>query len=198
METKTEEKKIEIEFQYKDSKSKHEFIESIELYNLYVLCSKEFNCGICSLIYNGINLNFIDKNKKLNEIFKTPSNKIKIIQKKKEFINTNQLSKNLKESENLIYQKGEIGNLILDNKYNKLLKKSFDKITLKDDFITESELFSFFTFFSTCKTTKLELSPNSIRLINQLFPQFDIDILSNITHLIIIGNIKRIKIIKSI
>ena len=198
METKTEENTIEIEFQFKDSKLKHEFLQSNELYNLYVLCSKEFNCGICSLIYNGINLNFIDKNKKLNEIFKTPSNKIKIIQKKKEFINTNQLSKNLKESENLIYQKGEIGNLILDNKYNKLLKKSFDKITLKDDFITESELFSFFTFFSTCKTTKLELSPNSIRLINQLFPQFDIDILSNITHLIIIGNRERIKIIKSI
>ena len=198
METKTEEKKIEIEFQYKDSKSKHEFIESIELYNLYVLCSKEFNCGICSLIYNGINLNFIDKNKKLSEIFKTPSNKIKIIQKKKDFINTNQLSKNLKESENLIYKKGEIGNIILDNKYNKLIKKKFDKITLKDDFITIPELFSFFTFFSTCKTTKLELSPNSIELINDLFPKFDIDILSNITHLIIIGNRERIKNIKSI
>ena len=198
METKTEEKKIEIEFQYKDSKSKHEFIESIELYNLYVLCSKEFNCGICSLIYNGINLNFIDKNKKLSEIFKTPSNKIKIIQKKKDFINTNQLSKNLKESENLIYKKGEIGNIILDNKYNKLIKKKFDKITLKDDFITIPELFSFLTFFSTCKTTKLELSPNSIELINDLFPKFDIDILSNITHLIIIGNRERIKNIKSI
>ena len=198
METKTEEKKIEIEFQYKDSKSKHEFIESIELYNLYVLCSKEFNCGICSLIYNGINLNFIDKNKKLSEIFKTPSNKIKIIQKKKDFINTNQLSKNLKESENLIYKKGEIGNIILENKYNKLIKKKFDKITLKDDFITIPELFSFLTFFSTCKTTKLELSPNSIELINDLFPKFDIDILSNITHLIIIGNRERIKNIKSI
>ncbi len=198
METKAEEKKIEIEFQYKDSKSKHEFIESIELYNLYVLCSKEFNCGICSLIYNGINLNFIDKNKKLSEIFKTPSNKIKIIQKKKDFINTNQLSKNLKESENLIYKKGEIGNIILDNKYNKLIKKKFDKITLKDDFITIPELFSFLTFFSTCKTTKLELSPNSIELINDLFPKFDIDILSNITHLIIIGNRERIKNIKSI
>ncbi len=198
METTTEEKKIEIEFQYKDSKVKHEFVESIELYNLYVLCSKEFNCGICSLIYNDINLNFIDKNKKLSEIFKSPSNKIKLIQKKKDFINTNQLSKNLKESENIIYKKGEIGNIILENKYNKLLKNRFDKITLKDDFITEPELFSFLTFFSNCKTTKLELSPNSIGLIDKLFSKFDIDILSNITHLIIIGNRERIKIIKSL
>ena len=198
METKTEEKKIEIEFQYKDSKVKHEFVESIELYNLYVLCSKEFECGICSLIYNGINLNFIDKNKKLSEIFKSPSNKIKLIQKKKDFINTNQLSKNLKESENIIYKKGEIGNIILENKYNKLLKNRFDKITLKDDFITIPELFSFLTFFSNCKTTKLELSPNSIGLIDKLFSKFDIDILSNITHLIIIGNRERIKIIKSL
>ena len=172
METKPEEKSIEIDFQYKDLKKKFEFPESTEIYNLYVFCSKEFKCGICSLIYNGINLNFIDKNKKLNEIFKDSLNKIKIIQKKKEFNSENQLSKNLKESENLIYKKGEITNLILDNKYNKVLKRKFNKITLTDEMIKENELFSFFTFFANCQTNKLEISGNGLLILNELFQKF--------------------------
>ena len=197
METKPEEKSIEIDFQYKDLKKKFEFPESTEIYNLYVFCSKEFKCGICSLIYNGINLNFIDKNKKLNEIFKDSLNKIKIIQKKKEFNSENQLSKNLKESENLIYKKGEITNLILDNKYNKVLKRKFNKITLTDEMIKENELFSFFTFFANCQTNKLEISPNGLLILDELFQKFDLDILANVSQLIIKGNKERIKFLKS-
>ena len=61
---------FEVEFIMKEKTSKKKFNSNQEIYLLYVHCSKIFQCGLISLYYNGINLNFIDKNTKLSKIFK--------------------------------------------------------------------------------------------------------------------------------
>ena len=61
---------FEVEFIMKEKTSKQKFNSNQEIYLLYVHCSKIFQCGLISLYYNGINLNFIDKNTKLSKIFK--------------------------------------------------------------------------------------------------------------------------------
>ena len=63
--------------------------------------------------------------------------------------------------------------------------------------IKEHELFSFFTFFANCQTNKLEISPNGLLILDELFQKFDLDILANISQLIIKGNKERIKFLKS-
>ena len=63
-------REYEVEFILKDKSSKQKFNTSQEIYLLYVYCSKVFQSGLFSLYFNGINLNFIDKNTKLSTIFK--------------------------------------------------------------------------------------------------------------------------------
>ena len=76
----------------KDKSSKQKFNTSQEIYLLYVHCSKVFQCGLFSLYFNGINLNFIDKNTKLSTIFKKDTKNPKIIV----MVKDNQLLKKIK------------------------------------------------------------------------------------------------------
>ena len=72
-------REYEVEFVMKDKSSKQKFNTSQEIYLLYVHCSKVFQCGLFSLFFNGINLNFIGKNTKLSTIFKKDTKNQKII-----------------------------------------------------------------------------------------------------------------------
>ena len=73
-EIKNTEYEYEVEFIMQSKKARQKFTPSQEIYLLYVFCSKVFQCGLISLYYNGINLNFIDKNSKLS----MSSNKLSI------------------------------------------------------------------------------------------------------------------------
>ena len=72
-------REYEVEFILKDKSSKQKFNTAQEIYLLYVHCSKVFQCGLFSLYFNGINLNFIEKNSKLSTIFKKDTKNPKII-----------------------------------------------------------------------------------------------------------------------
>ena len=63
--------------------------------------------------------------------------------------------------------------------------------------VKEHKLFFFFTFFLNCQANKLEISPNWLLILDELFKKFYLDNLANISQLIIKGNKKRIKFLKS-
>ena len=122
-------KEINIEFEYKTEKIKQKFLDTNELYKIYGFCAKKFECGIFDLFYNEINLRFVDKNYKINQIINENNNNIlfKIIPENKKNVlkdNIKIIDKNynfyIDKNNKLYINKGEISNLILlNNLYNK-------------------------------------------------------------------------------
>ena len=67
-----------IEFILGNTIKKQTFSYESELFEIYVFCSKLFNCGIFSISFLKINLNFVDKNTKLNTLIPESTDTIKI------------------------------------------------------------------------------------------------------------------------
>ena len=189
-------KEIDIEFEYKNEKTKYKFLESNELFEIYVFCAKNFKCGIFDLFYNEINLRYVDKNYKLNQIINENNNHIifKIIPDKKNIIN----QKNIKiyKNKKLLYiNKGDNSNIILSNN---LYVKNINYINLIDENIQEKDLYSIFTYMSDKKLKILEISPKNLELLSNFFQFPEIEFFKNIKILKIVNKINNFKLINNL
>ena len=189
-------KEIDIEFEYKNEKKKYKFLETNELFEIYVFCAKNFKCGIFDLFYNEINLRFVDKNYKLNQIIKENNNHIifKIIPDKKNIIN--EKNKKIYKNKKLLFiNKGDNSNIILSNN---LYTKNINYINLIDENIQENDLYSIFTYLSDKKIKILEISPKNLELLSNFFQFPDIEFFKNLKILKIVNKINNFKLINNL
>ena len=196
---------FEVEFIMKEKTSKQKFNSNQEIYLLYVHCSKIFQCGLISLYYNGINLNFIDKNTKLSKIFKKeikhPLIKVlskdnQILKKKNNteiiFSNDNTKKNNLL---NIKIDKGTISenlNLIQNNEI-------IDHIFFCEEKIESNEVIPcFFNQIANKVINKLSINPKFLTLIDDMKNCHDLKCFNELKELEIIGEKKSINLIKNI
>ena len=196
---------FEVEFIMKEKTSKQKFNSNQEIYLLYVHCSKIFQSGLISLYYNGINLNFIDKNTKLSKIFKKeikhPLIKVlskdnQILKKKNNteiiFSNDNTKKNNLL---NIKIDKGTISenlNLIQNNEI-------IDHIFFCEEKIESNEVIPcFFNQIANKVINKLSINPKFLTLIDDMKNCHDLKCFNELKELEIIGEKKSINLIKNI
>ena len=196
---------FEVEFIMKEKTSKQKFNSNQEIYLLYVHCSKIFQCGLISLYYNGINLNFIDKNTKLSKIFKKeikhPLIKVlskdnQILKKKNNteiiFSNDNTKKNNLL---NIKIDKGTVSenlNLIQNNEI-------IDHIFFCEEKIESNEVIPcFFNQIANKVINKLSINPKFLTLIDDMKNCHDLKCFNELKELEIIGEKKSINLIKNI
>ena len=196
---------FEVEFIMKEKTSKQKFNSNQEIYLLYVHCSKIFQCGLISLYYNGINLNFIDKNTKLSKIFKKEIKHplIKVLSK-----------------DNQILKKKNNTEIIFSNdntKKNNLLSVKIDKGTVSENlnliqnneiidhiFFCEEKIESnevipcFFNQIANKVINKLSINPKFLTLIDDMKNCHDLKCFNELKELEIIGEKKSINLIKNI
>ena len=166
-------REYEVEFVMKDKSSKQKFNTSQEIYLLYVHCSKVFQCGLFSLYFNGINLNFIDKNTKLSTIFKKDTKNPRIIvmvkdnqliKKKNNFeIPINKTSKNTC----IKIDKGTLSENLSEISNNEYI----DEITLIDEKIEDNEIPCFFGQIANKNINKLAINSKFLSTIDSFFYQ---------------------------
>jgi len=164
-------REYEVEFIMKDKSSKQKFNTSQEIYLLYVHCSKVFQCGLFSLYFNGINLNFIDKNTKLSTIFKKDTKNPKIIV----MVKDNQL---LKKKNNIEIPVGgtskstciKIDKGTLSENLSEISNNEYiDEITLIDEKIEDNEIPCFFGQIANKKINKLAINSKFLATIDSFF-----------------------------
>jgi len=164
-------REYEVEFVMKDKSSKQKFNTSQEIYLLYVHCSKVFQCGLFSLYFNGINLNFIDKNTKLSTIFKKDTKNPKIIV----MVKDNQL---LKKKNNIEIPVGgtskstciKIDKGTLSENLSEISNNEYiDEITLIDEKIEDNEIPCFFGQIANKKINKLAINSKFLATIDSFF-----------------------------
>ena len=196
---------FEVEFIMKEKTSKQKFNSNQEIYLLYVHCSKIFQCGLISLYYNGINLNFIDKNTKLSKIFKKEIKHplIKVLSK-----------------DNQILKKKNNTEIIFSNdntKKNNLLSVKIDKGTVSENlnliqnneiidhiFFCEEKIESnevipcFFNQIANKVINKLSINPKFLTVIDDMKNCHDLKCFNELKELEIIGEKKSINLIKNI
>ena len=199
--SETKEEEYEVEFIMKSKKSKQKFNTSQEIYLLYVYCSKVFQCGLISLYYNGINLNFIDKNTKISKIFKKgiKNPKIKVLakdnlilkRKNNEEVNINQ-NYNLP---NITIDKGTISQNLNNIQNNEVI----DKIILTEEKIDESEIIPcFFSQIANKIINKLAINPKFLLLIDSMDSCQNLNCFNELKELEIIAPKKSVNLIKTI
>jgi hypothetical protein len=196
---------FEVEFIMKEKTSKQKFNSNQEIYLLYVHCSKIFQCGLISLYYNGINLNFIDKNTKLSKIFKKeikhPLIKVlskdnQILKKKNNteiiFSNDNTKKNNLL---NIKIDKGTVSenlNLIQNNEI-------IDHIFFCEEKIESNEVIPcFFNQIANKVINKLSINPKFLTVIDDMKNCHDLKCFNELKELEIIGEKKSTNLIKNI
>ena len=195
-------KEYEIEFIMKEKSSKQKFNTSQEIYLLYVYCSKIFKCGLISLYYNGINLNFIDKNSKISTIFKKePKNpKIIVLAKDNQMLkktNSNYLSNEINNNQNLVkinINKGTMNQNLYEIGNNDYI----DEICLIEDKIDENEISCFFCQIGNKIIKKLSINPNFLSIIDNMNFLQNLKCFNELKELEIIGNKKGVNLIKAI
>ena len=194
-------REYEVEFVMKGKSSKQKFNTSQEIYLLYVHCSKVFQCGLFSLYFNGINLNFIDKNMKLSVIFKKDTKNPKIIV----MVKDNQLMKkrrgaeatqNIESTNNICInvEKGTLSQNLQEISNNDFI----DEISLTDEKMDENEIPCFFSQIANKNINKLSINVKFLVLIDSMnlslnFPCFD-----NLKELVIQAHKEKNSIIKAV
>ena len=194
-------REYEVEFVMKDKSSKQKFNTSQEIYLLYVHCSKVFQCGVFSLYFNGINLNFIDKNTKLSTIFKkdTKNPKITVMVKDNQLIkkkNETEILANNKISKNLSINidKGTLSENLSEISNNDYI----DEISLEDEKIEENEVICFFLQIGNKTINKLSIYPKFLTLIDSMNLTLNLTCFNNLKELVLIAPKKNNALIKAV
>lgn len=194
-------REYEVEFVMKDKSSKQKFNTSQEIYLLYVHCSKVFQCGLFSLYFNGINLNFIDKNTKLSTIFKKDTKNPRIIV----MVKDNQLIKkknNIEISTNNTLNKNICINIdkgtLSENLYEISNNDYIDEILLVDEKIDENELPCFFAQIGNKNINKLTIHPKFLTLIDSINSSINLNCFNNLKELVLQCPKKSINLIKAV
>ena len=200
-EIKNAEYEYEVEFIMQSKKARQKFTPSQEIYLLYVFCFYVFQCGLISLYYNGINLNFIDKNSKLSKIFKkeTKFPKIKVLAKDNLMLkrkNNEELNyDNNYNLLNLTIDKGTISQNLSEIQNNEII----DSITLIEEKIDENEIIPcFFSQIANKTINKLSISPKFLALIDSNNSYQNLKCFNELKELEIISPKKSINLIKAI
>ena len=194
-------REYDVEFVMKDKSSKQKFNTSQEIYLLYVHCSKVFQCGVFSLYFNGINLNFIDKNTKLSTIFKkdTKNPKITVMVKDNQLIkkkNETEILANNKMSKNLSINidKGTLSENLSEISNNDYI----DEISLEDEKIEENEVICFFLQIGNKTINKLSIYPKFLTLIDSMNLTLNLTCFNNLKELVLIAPKKNNALIKAV
>ena len=194
-------REYEVEFVLKDKTSKQKFNTSQEIYLLYVYCSKVFQSGFFSLYFNGINLNFIDKNTKLSTIFKKDTKNPRIIV----MVKDNQLIKRRGNGEFLINNKKEkdiyinIEKGTLSENLSEISDNDYiDEISLIDEKIDESEIPCFFSQIANKYINKLKINIKFLVLIDSMNLNINLYCFNNLKELVLQANKENIPVIKAV
>ena len=196
-------REYDVEFVMKGKSSKQKFNTSQEIYLLYVYCSKVFQCGLFSLYFNGINLNFIDKNNKLSIIFKKDTKNPKIIVMAKDKDNqlikkksnteidpSNKISKNLC----INIDKGTLCENLVEIANNEYI----DEISLVDEKIDENEVPCFLSQIANKNINKLAINPKFLKEIDSMNLSFNLHCFNNLKELVLQAPKKSIGLIKAV
>ncbi len=193
-------REYEVEFVMKDKTSRQKFNTSQEIYLLYVHCSKEFQCGLFSLYFNGINLNFIDKNTKLSTIFKKDTKNPRITV----MVKDNQLMKKRGGSEMLPASKMNrnicinIDKGTLSENLSTIANNDFiDEICLIEEKFDENEIPCFFTQIANKTINKLIINPEFLVLIDSMNLSINLMCFNNLKELVLQAPKKNIALIKT-
>ena len=182
----------EIEFDFNGQTSKASFSGETELYELYVFCAKQFKCGFFALSFQSINLNFVNKNTKL-QVF-VPKNqksfKMKVIIQKLDSNIEKRIKIKKNEKTTIIIKKGDISSIILQNS---ILSLKAPKIHFKGDLINKSEIFAFFTNFSNYKISSLKIPVNNLIDLENIHQKLKTNVVSKIRKLSVYGIINKFK-----
>ena len=204
MEEEKSESKIyeyEVEFIMEDKSSKQKFNTSQEIYLLYVHCSKVFQCGLISLYFNGINLNFIDKNSKLSKIFKkdTKDPIIKVLAKDNQMLkrkNNDEIIINQNYNKlNITIDKGTISQNLNEIQNNEII----DQITICDEKIEQDEIIPcFFSQIANKTINKLIINPKFLVIIDTMNNCQNLKCFNDLKELEILAEKNNVNLIKKV
>ena len=204
MEEEKSESKIheyEVEFIMGDKSSKQKFNTSQEIYLLYVHCSKVFQCGLISLYFNGINLNFIDKNSKLSKIFKkdTKDPIIKVLAKDNQMLkrkNNDEIIINQNYNKlNITIDKGTISQNLNEIQNNEII----DQITICDEKIEQDEIIPcFFSQIANKTINKLIINPKFLVIIDNMNNSQNLKCFNDLKELEILAEKNNVNLIKKV
>jgi len=204
MEEEKSESKIheyEVEFIMGDKSSKQKFNTSQEIYLLYVHCSKVFQCGLISLYFNGINLNFIDKNSKLSKIFKkdTKDPIIKVLAKDNLMLkrkNNDEIIINQNYNKlNITIDKGTISQNLNEIQNNEII----DQITICDEKIEQDEIIPcFFSQIANKTINKLIINPKFLVIIDNMNNCQNLKCFNDLKELEILAEKNNVNLIKKV
>ena len=204
MEEEKSESKIheyEVEFIMGDKLSKQKFNTSQEIYLLYVHCSKVFQCGLISLYFNGINLNFIDKNSKLSKIFKkdTKDPIIKVLAKDNQMLkrkNNDEIIINQNYNKlNITIDKGTISQNLNEIQNNEII----DQITICDEKIEQDEIIPcFFSQIANKTINKLIINPKFLVIIDNMNNCQNLKCFNDLKELEILAEKNNVNLIKKV
>ena len=204
MEEEKSESKIyeyEVEFIMEDKSSKQKFNTSQEIYLLYVHCSKVFQCGLISLYFNGINLNFIDKNSKLSKIFKkdTKDPIIKVLAKDNQMLkrkNNDEIIINQNYNKlNITIEKGTISQNLNEIQNNEII----DQITICDEKIEQDEIIPcFFSQIANKTINKLIINPKFLVIIDNMNNCQNLKCFNDLKELEILAEKNNVNLIKKV
>ena len=204
MEEEKSESKIheyEVEFIMGDKSSKQKFNTSQEIYLLYVHCSKVFQCGLISLYFNGINLNFIDKNSKLSKIFKkdTKDPIIKVLAKDNQMLkrkNNDEIIINQNYNKlNITIDKGTISQNLNEIQNNEII----DQITICDEKIEQDEIIPcFFSQIANKTINKLIINPKFLVIIDNMNNSQNLKCFNDLKELEILVEKNNVNLIKKV
>ena len=204
MEEEKSESKIyeyEVGFIMGDKSSKQKFNTSQEIYLLYVHCSKVFQCGLISLYFNGINLNFIDKNSKLSKIFKkdTKDPIIKVLAKDNQMLkrkNNDEIIINQNYNKlNITIDKGTISQNLNEIQNNEII----DQITICDEKIEQDEIIPcFFSQIANKTINKLIINPKFLVIIDTMNNCQNLKCFNDLKELEILAEKNNVNLIKKV
>jgi hypothetical protein len=204
MEEEKSESKIheyDVEFIMGDKSSKQKFNTSQEIYLLYVHCSKVFQCGLISLYFNGINLNFIDKNSKLSKIFKkdTKDPIIKVLAKDNQMLkrkNNDEIIINQNYNKlNITIDKGTISQNLNEIQNNEII----DQITICDEKIEQDEIIPcFFSQIANKTINKLIINPKFLVIIDNMNNCQNLKCFNDLKELEILAEKNNVNLIKKV
>ena len=204
MEEEKSESKIheyEVEFIMGDKSSKQKFNTSQEIYLLYVHCSKVFQCGLISLYFNGINLNFIEKNSKLSKIFKkdTKDPIIKVLAKDNQMLkrkNNDEIIINQNYNKlNITIDKGTISQNLNEIQNNEII----DQITICDEKIEQDEIIPcFFSQIANKTINKLIINPKFLVIIDTMNNCQNLKCFNDLKELEILAEKNNVNLIKKV
>ena len=179
-----------IEFILGNTIKKQTFSYESELFEIYVFCAKAFNCGIFSISFLKINLNFVDKNTKLNTLIpeSTDTIKIKIIPQMKRKKIIHKQTDNIKS---LVVQKGIISSILLNTPY-----LNIEKLYFKGTHLNYSDIYSFLTYYQDSKVDYLKIPPHLLVDIDDTIGKLKMKAITDIKKLCVYGLNSKYKEIK--